>query len=88
MTTRTFKESSFRLYLYFSVAIGVVALGALLLRVLIDGIGYVDNVLFFNPPSSNPDKAGARPAILATVWLLALVLRSWPCRAASRPPCG
>ena len=40
---------------------------------LIDGIGYVDNVLFFNPPSSNPDKAGARPAILATVWLLALV---------------
>ena len=66
-------ERASALYLYFSVAIGVVALGALLLRVLIDGFGFVDDVLLFNPPSSNPDKAGARPAILATVWLLGLV---------------
>ena len=67
--SRAFKENAFRLYLCFSVAIGVVALGALLLRVLIDCFGYRGQVLLFNPPSSNPDKAGARPAILATAVL-------------------
>lgn len=73
MRARAMRENAFRLYLYFSVAVGVIALGALLIRVFVDGLGFLDSVLFFNPPSTNPDKAGARPAILATIWMLGLV---------------
>ena len=43
-------------------------------RVLIDGFGVRSTgAAVHHPPSSNPDKAGARPAILATIWLLGLV---------------
>ena len=73
MTVRALRENGFRTFLYFSVAVGLLALGALLVQVLTDGLSYVDSVLLFNPPSANPDKAGARPAILATIWLLGLV---------------
>jgi phosphate transport system permease protein len=73
MTSKTLRENGFRTFLYLSVAVGLLALGALLYQVLTDGLGFVDSVLLFNPPSSNPDRAGARPAILATIWLLGLV---------------
>jgi phosphate transport system permease protein len=73
MTAKALRENGFRTFLYLSVAVGVVALGALLVQVLTDGLGFVDSVLLFNAPSSNPDRAGARPAILATIWLLGLV---------------
>jgi phosphate transport system permease protein len=73
MTGKALRENGFRTFLYVSVAVGVLALGALLVQVLTDGLGFVDSVLLFNAPSSNPDKAGARPAILATIWLLGLV---------------
>jgi phosphate transport system permease protein len=73
MTGKALRENGFRTFLYVSVAVGVIALGALLVQVLTDGLGFVDSVLLFNAPSSNPDKAGARPAILATIWLLGLV---------------
>ena len=71
MTAKALRENGFRAFLYFSVAIGLLALGALLYRVLSDGLAYLDSVLLFNAPSTNPDKAGARPAILATIWMLA-----------------
>jgi phosphate transport system permease protein len=67
------REGAFRAFLYLSLAVGIVALGALLVQVISDGFGFLDGVLLSNPPSANPDKAGARPAILATIWLLALV---------------
>lgn len=73
MTAKALRENVFRTFLYVSVAVGLLALGALLYRVLSDGLGFLDSVLLFNAPSTNPDRAGARPAILATIWLLALV---------------
>lgn len=73
MTGKALRENVFRTFLYVSVAVGLLALGALLYRVLSDGLGFLDSVLLFNAPSTNPDRAGARPAILATIWLLALV---------------
>jgi phosphate transport system permease protein len=73
MTAKALRENGFRTFLYFSVAVGLLALGALLVRVFSDGFGFLDGVLFSNPPSTNPDRAGARPAILATIWLLGLV---------------
>ena len=68
------KGRLFKGYLYFSLLIGFVTLGALLLTVLIEGWRWVDPVLFFEPPSSDPQIAGAEPAILATIFLGILLL--------------
>jgi phosphate transport system permease protein len=68
------KGRLFKAYLYFSLFIGFATLGALLLKVLIEGWRWVDPVLFFEPPSSDPQIAGAEPAILATIFLGILLL--------------
>jgi phosphate transport system permease protein len=64
----------FHAALLFSVAIGLVLLSTLLVDVLRKGIPFVDGVLLTSPPSSDPDRAGARPAILGTIELMALLL--------------
>jgi phosphate transport system permease protein len=56
-------------FLVLSLAIGFVTLGTLIIQVLIKGIAWVDPTLLTNAPSSNPAIAGARPAILATLYL-------------------
>ncbi len=56
-------------FLLLSLAIGFVTLGTLVIQVLLKGLAYVDPVLLTNPPSSDPNIAGARPAILATLYL-------------------
>ena len=49
-------------FLLFSLAIGIVTLGALLVTVLLEGWQYVDAVLLFEPPSADPSnrRGGAR----------------------------
>ncbi len=74
MTGRRLKGGLFRFALYFSLAIGFLMLGALLASVLWDGIGYLDRTLLTKPPSTDPTTAGARPAILATLYLGGLLL--------------
>jgi phosphate transport system permease protein len=64
----------FGAFLYLSLAVGFVTLGALLLQVITDGYKWVDLVLFFEPPSTDPLIAGAEPAILATIYLGILLL--------------
>jgi phosphate transport system permease protein len=64
----------FRAFLYLSVLVGFVMLGTLIVDVLQKGIPYVDGILFTEPPSSNPDRAGARPAILGTVYMMVILL--------------
>ena len=64
----------FYAFLIFSLVIGFATLGALLITVLIEGYKWVDAVLFLEPPSSNPQIAGAEPAILATIYLGVLLL--------------
>ncbi len=64
----------FYAFLILSVSIGIVTLGALLFRVVAQGWSYVDAVLLFEPPSSDPAIAGAEPAILATIYLGLLVI--------------
>jgi phosphate transport system permease protein len=61
-------------FLLFSLLIGFVTLGALLAQVFIEGYKWVDLVLFFEPPSADPQIAGAEPAILATVYIGILLL--------------
>jgi phosphate transport system permease protein len=57
-----------------SLAIGFAMLGALLIDVLGKGVPQLDAGLFTDPPSSDPEIAGARPAILATLYLGGLLL--------------
>jgi phosphate transport system permease protein len=64
----------FKGFLFVSLAIGFVTLGALLVQVFTDGYKWVDLVLFFEPPSTEPLIAGAEPAILATIYLGVLLL--------------
>jgi phosphate transport system permease protein len=64
----------FRAFLYFSLGIGIFTLGALLVKVIGEGYRYVDLVLLLEPPSADPQIAGARPAILATIYLGLLLI--------------
>ena len=63
----------FRGFLFLSLAVGVLTLSVLLGQVLLDSQGYLDTTLLTNPPSTFPNIAGARPAILASLYLTGLV---------------
>jgi phosphate transport system permease protein len=64
----------FKAALVFSVAIGFVLLGTLLVQVVQKGIAYLDPLFFTNPQSADPAKAGARPAILGTLYMMGMLL--------------
>src|SRR5262245_62092552 len=64
----------FRFYLLFSLAIGFTMLVALLVKVMVDGIPSLSWQLLSAGPSIDPAKAGARPAILASLYLGALLI--------------
>jgi phosphate transport system permease protein len=64
----------FLAFLLSSLAIGIVTLGALLIQVFVKGVEWVDLVLLLEPPSADPQIAGAEPAILATIYLGILVI--------------
>jgi phosphate transport system permease protein len=61
-------------FLLLSLLLGFATLGALLVQVFTDGYKWVDLVLLLEPPSAEPLIAGARPAILATIYLGILLL--------------
>jgi phosphate transport system permease protein len=61
-------------FLLLSLSVGFVVLAALLADVFIDGIPHLDGQLLLNPPSATPEEAGARPAILATLYLGLLII--------------
>ena len=64
----------FQLLLLLSLGVALAALGALLIDVLLDGRNHLTSELFTQPPSSDPELAGARPAILATIYIGLLLL--------------
>lgn len=72
--SRALKSGIFKALLLFSLAVGFLMLGALLVDVLRDGLPYLDWKLLSNVPSSSPEDAGARPAILATIYMAGLLL--------------
>jgi phosphate transport system permease protein len=71
---RRLRGSLFRGFLYLSLLIGFLTLGALLVDVFQKGVPYVDGVLFSEPPSASPERAGARPAILGTIYLMLMLI--------------
>ena len=54
--------------------LGFIMLGILLVDVFRKGIGYVDMTLLNEPNSSDPNKAGAGPAIRGTIYMMVLLL--------------
>jgi len=76
---RDIKAVAFHALLLLSLVVGFVTLATLVVDVFRKGWQYVDKTLFMNPPSIDPAIAGARPAILATIYLgLLLILFTVP----------
>ena len=75
---RFVRDELFRGFLFLSLAVGLVTLGSLLVDILDEGINFtgatVDLVLLLEVPSADPLLAGARPAILATIYLGLLLI--------------
>jgi phosphate transport system permease protein len=71
---RDVKGVLFRGLLLFSLIVGFVTLATLLVDVFRKGWLYVDKTLFTSPPSIDPTIAGARPAILATIYMGVLLI--------------
>ena len=68
------RGAAFYVLLLVAVTIGFIALAALLIDVFRKGIGYLDWTLLNEPNSSDPNKAGARPAIRGTIYMMVLLL--------------
>ncbi len=68
------RGAAFYVLLLVAVTIGFIALAALLIDVFRKGIGYVDWTLLNEPNSSDPNKAGAGPAIRGTIYMMVLLL--------------
>jgi phosphate transport system permease protein len=71
---RDLKGAAFKGVLLLSLIVGFVTLVTLLVDVFRKGWQYVDKTLFTSPPSIDPAIAGARPAILATIYLGLMVI--------------
>jgi phosphate transport system permease protein len=68
------RGSLFKGLLLVSITVGFVLLGTLLVDVFRKGLPFVDLVLLTDPPSADPDRAGARPAMLGTIYMMGLLL--------------
>ncbi|HYZ19650.1 MAG TPA: phosphate ABC transporter permease PstA [Gaiellaceae bacterium] len=76
---RDLRGGLFQLLLLVSLGVALLTLGTLLAQVFVKGASFLDPLLFTDPPSSDPEQAGARPAILATLYLgVMLVLFTVP----------
>jgi phosphate transport system permease protein len=64
----------FYILLLVSVTIGFLLLSVLLVDVFRKGIGEIDIGLFTDPSSTDPSKAGAGPAIRATIYMMVILL--------------
>jgi phosphate transport system permease protein len=71
---RDIRGAIFYALLLVSVALALVMLGVLVGDVIIDGGSWLSTTLLTASPSVDPEIAGARPAILATIYIGLLVL--------------
>jgi phosphate transport system permease protein len=68
------RGTAFYVLLLVSVSVGFVLLFTLVGDVIQKGVGYLDPTLLTEPSSSDPNKAGARPAIIGTIYMMMLLL--------------
>ena len=74
MNARKVRARIFQALMIFSLAVSMGVLIWLLVGTFIKGVPALNEKLFTGPPSSLPEEAGARPAILATLYIAVLVL--------------
>ncbi len=72
--SRRWKSRLFTAFMVGSLAVALGTLGWLLIETVLTGWPALNGKLFTNPPSTVAAEAGARPAILATVYLAVLLL--------------
>jgi len=72
--TRMWKNRLFKAAMVFSMLVAFGMLAILLVDTIIAGWPALSRGLFTDPPSTVPEEAGARPAILATLYLGLIVL--------------
>ena len=68
------RGTAFYVLLLVAVSVGFILLAVLLVDVFRKGIGQIDMNLFTEPNSSDPERAGAGPAIRATIYMMILLL--------------
>jgi phosphate transport system permease protein len=68
------RGTAFYVLLLVAVSVGFILLALLLVDVFRKGIGQIDMNLFTEPNSSDPERAGAGPAIRATIYMMILLL--------------
>ena len=67
------KELTFYLLLLVGLLIGLLTLATLLVDVVRDGAGRLNPTVLNNLDSRFPDRAGLKPAIVGSIWLMSLV---------------
>ena len=68
------KGRAFQGLMLLSLGVGFAVLAWLLITVVVEGLPRLDWQLLSASPSSSPEDAGARPAILATIYMAVLLL--------------
>jgi phosphate transport system permease protein len=63
----------FQAAMFFSLGLGIVALGTLLVDVFLEGLPRLNGDLLSNFPSGIPENAGAQSAIFGTIWVISIV---------------
>jgi phosphate transport system permease protein len=58
--------------LFLATTFGIVVLAVLMIDVLNDGAGSINRNFFTALPSRFPDRAGIRPALMGTIWIMVL----------------
>jgi len=71
-STRYVLDRIFAILVFVATIFGLVVLGALLVDVFVDGLPQLSLDFITNFPSSLPDSAGIFPALIGSLWLLAL----------------
>lgn len=64
---------AFELLCLGTTVVGVIFLAILLVDILIDGAGWLTGTFFTESPSRIPSRAGIKPALAGTLWLMGLV---------------
>ncbi|HET9581948.1 MAG TPA: phosphate ABC transporter permease PstA [Gemmatimonadota bacterium] len=64
---------AFELVCLGTTVVGVVFLAIMLVDILIDGAGWLTGTFFTESPSRIPSRAGIKPALAGTLWLMGLV---------------
>ena len=67
---RSLRSLVFLGVLWLCLAVGMVFLVTLVVTTLMDGLSRMDSRLFTRYPASNPERAGARPAIIGSIWVI------------------